>query len=117
MSDIVVTGSNDLQPCGRLAKDNEVRKAPEQHSPRSRFENREPIRGQGDLLDRTVEFVQETGRGPLTSLPIPFGRRLGLGKSCGVNNDRLTSHCWTRARKRRRASCQGISWAAPLSIS
>ena len=38
-----------------------------------------------------------------------IGRRLGFGKSGRMKNDKLTGHCWRRARNRRFASCQGIS--------
>jgi len=114
---VTVRNSDDLDLSLRLAEDDEVRKPPEQRAPRTEFEIWEPVRKPRDLLDRPVEFVQKTGRCSLASLPIPLECRLGLGRSDRIKNDRLTSHCLRRARKRRCTSCQGISCAAPLSIS
>jgi hypothetical protein len=108
--------SNDLDTSGGFPKDDEVGKSLKHHPARA-----ECVFGRlpgvtPNSLDRAVKLIHKHFRSPHATQAVPFRGYFGFLQCGRVNSNGCGAHRSSRNRRRRRASSQGMSSTAPLSI-
>ncbi len=111
-----VCHSNDFRTAGGFSKNDQVGKPPKQHSARAERVFRKLPGVISNSFDGAVKLIHEHFRSPHTAPPVPFDGCFGFVQSLRVKANGCVPHCSNRDRRRRRASSQGMSRTAPLSI-